>query len=144
MWSMGMCGRRADARRQDDAAVVDGQVGVGRDQVDVAGLEAHPGLGLGHGQRRDPRQQFGQKALVSRRQMLHKEEGDVVFGRDVFEDFAEGFQAAGRAADADHEHGERRRRVLRWFGHHGLVGRLNHGHGESLLVGPIAGGENKG
>ena len=98
----------ADARRQDDAAVMDGQIGVGRDQVDVAGQEAHPGLGLGHGQRRDPRQQFGQEALVSRRQVLHEEEGDVVLGRDVFEDFAEGFQAAGRAADADHEHGHGR------------------------------------
>lgn len=98
-------------------ALVDGERGVGRDDVDVPAQHGRAIGGFMHRYLRVALQQFGQEAQVVGRKMLHEHIGDVAAGLHVFEEGAEGFQPTGRCAKT---HDQRKVGFLR------LVGRSRH------------------
>ena len=92
-------------------AILDGQVGIGRNDIDVVGLGELLARDLAHRESGGPRQDVGQRAFPRRVEMLHQNEGHAGVGRQVLKQLREGLEAAGRRADAD----DRMRRCY-WIG----------------------------
>ena len=74
---------------------------VGRDHVDVPGLDRHAFLGLHHPQRRLDAEQRHQRALVVGREVLDEDDGDALRLAAGAQNLGERLEAAGRRADAD-------------------------------------------
>lgn len=105
------------------------EVLVGRDGVDVIGLERGAVHGLADLQARRAPQQLGQGARVRRVEVLDDDEGEPRVLRHRPEQLLERAQTARRAADADHAKPTRGAPFeRRWGRRGGLRGRLGH-HG---------------
>ncbi len=93
-------------------AAEDCQVGVRRDHVDVIRLDPHVVARLADRHARALREQAGEDAVVRRVQMLDQHVSHAEVRREMVEELVEGFEAAGRSADADdREHGGQHGRV---------------------------------
>jgi hypothetical protein len=77
-----------------------GQVLVGRNNIDVVGLYLYPVLYLHHRQVRDSSDQLGQDTGMASIQMLDDDESHATVGRHIPEKLLQRLQAAGRTADA--------------------------------------------
>ena len=95
---------RAVARlglREVQGAVADGEIGAGRNDIEVVALERHSVGGLPHGHRRVAGQQVHHHAFVGRIEMLDQDEGHAVAGRQRVQQLPAGVEAARRGADPD-------------------------------------------
>ena len=93
----------AVALAQQQPAARDDHLLLGRNQIDVVGLDRHAVLDEVDRQRGVPRQQLVHQALEVGRQVLDDDERHPGVARDVVEEALERFEAAGRRADADDE-----------------------------------------
>ena len=82
-------------------AIGNRQRGIGRDHIDVVGLHRFAIGGVHHRHRSAAADQFGQKAVVQRRQVLDQHEGHAAVGRHFREETLERLQPTGRSTDAD-------------------------------------------
>jgi len=116
-------------------AVGDPHVDVGRDDVDLVGFDAHAFSDLHDGHLAMGSEQFGQKAVVARREMLDDDESETELGGEAFEKLGAGLEPAGGGADAgDHEIGQNFDAVLlQWlWGSRGPVAVVGVTRGGSL------------
>ena len=82
-------------------SVQDGQVRIGRDHVDVVGLDLHPVFRLDDLHLGVPPEQFRHHAFVGRFQVRHEDERQAGVRGQVGEELREGLEPARRAAHAD-------------------------------------------
>jgi len=71
----------------------------------VIRLDLHVARHLDDGHGGEVAEEIGQDAGVMRVEVLHQHEGHAGGGREVAEEFGEGFQAAGGCAYADNQPG---------------------------------------
>ncbi len=86
---------------QPQLAAAHGHLAIGRDDIDVIRLDSQAIGGLADGQGRVPAEQFNHQTFVSGIEMRHEDECQAAVGRHMRQEAFEGFQAAGRGADAD-------------------------------------------
>ena len=86
---------------QPEAARLDDQVGVGRDDVDVVGHDGRLVDHLGDRHVRLAPQQLGEQARVLRVEMLDQDVRHAGVAGQVLEELGEGFEATSRGTDAD-------------------------------------------
>ena len=82
---------------QPEGAVLDCQIGAGRNEIDVVALELHPVCRLQNLHRRVAGQQIDHHALVLRIEMLDQHEGHAAVGRQRVEELLEGVEATCRS-----------------------------------------------
>lgn len=86
-----------------DARLTDLELVVGRDHVDMIGLELEPPVAdLGDGHLRAPANDRGELAVVVGREMHDHDIGKPEIGRDRVEELAQRFDATRRGADSDY------------------------------------------
>jgi hypothetical protein len=98
-------------RREPQDALADAEVPIRRNHVDVVPLDGGVAGHLPHRHRRVLAQQLGGQTFVGGIQMLDHHERHAAVGRHGPEEAGEGFETAGRGADA-HHHGTGRRSRL--------------------------------
>src|SRR5579872_2489986 len=110
------------------------EIGVGRNHVDVVGLDPHALLGPLHRHASGAAQDFGEKAAVSRIEMLDQDVRHAGIGGERVEELREGFHASGGSPEADYRIVSGARRNGRLSG--SLPGSLALGffHSSSSLV----------
>ena len=84
--------------------VLNGHGGIGRNDVDVIGLDLHAILHFDDGHGCGAGDQLGEHAFVLGIEMLNEDESHSGVGREMGEKFGEGFQAAGRSSNGDNGH----------------------------------------
>ena len=89
------------ARREGQPAAVDRDVRVGRDHVDVVGLDGGAVRGLADRHRRGLGQRVAQEARVRGIEVLDEHERHAAVGGEVLEELGERVQPSRRGADAD-------------------------------------------
>jgi len=82
-------------------AVENGEIAVGRDDIDVVRLDLHAVLDLEDGHGGGALKQFNHDALVGRVEVLNDDEGEAAGGRDVLEELFQRLQSPGGSANAD-------------------------------------------
>jgi len=87
--------------RQTEPAVLDGEDGVWRDDVDVAGGDQRPFLGHVDRKRREACDNRGKRAFVSRIEVLDDDERHADIGGDLREERLERLDPTGRSANPD-------------------------------------------
>jgi hypothetical protein len=95
---------RAMARlgpREMQGAVLDGEIGAGRNDVEMLRLDRHSLRCLPHAHRRVAGQQIHHHALMGGIEMLNEDEGHAAVGRQGAYELPAGIEAAGRSAYAD-------------------------------------------
>ncbi len=92
--------RRGRLEQMQDAAQ-NGEVPVGRNDVNMVGLDFHPILDLDDGHARGPLQKFHHDALMGRVEMLDDDKAKAALLGYVPEKLFQGFQAAGGSAKTD-------------------------------------------
>ena len=98
------CPARRIGLRQAQGAVLDGQIGARRDDVEVFRQDGHAVLGLQHRQGRMLGQQFHEHAGVSGIEVLDQHEGHCCRRGQGIEQLRARLKAAGRRADRDDPH----------------------------------------
>ncbi len=88
-------------RQELQVSVPDRHVHVGRDDVDVVGLDAHAVQRLGNRHRGRAGEEGRQDALVGRGQVLHEHKRRAGVRGQVLQQLPEGLEAAGGSADAN-------------------------------------------
>ena len=106
---MERCGVRVSGRGSKlQNAPRDAQVRVGRNDIDVIGLDPLIVRDLAHRQRRGACQELRERAFVLRIEMLHQHEPHARIERQMREQLRERLEPARRGADAD----DRKRRAF--------------------------------
>ncbi len=100
-------GERALRGGEADAAVPDGEVAAGWNDVDPVGFDRLAVLRLGHRHGGHPRQQLGHHALVVGIEVGDEDERHAAPGRHRREEALEGVEAAGRGANPDDQRARR-------------------------------------
>ena len=99
-WQAGTMTRQG--LREVQGALANGEIGSGRDDVDVIALDQHSVGGLLHHHGRAGGQQVHHHAFVGRIEMLDENKTHAVAGRQRRQQPSAGFQAAGGGADTHH------------------------------------------
>ena len=87
--------------REVQGAVADGEIGSGRNDIEVVALDRHSVRRLPHGHRRVAGQQVHHHAFVGRIEMLDQDEGHAVAGGQRVHELPAGIEAARRGAYSD-------------------------------------------
>ena len=87
--------------REVQGAVADGQIGSGRNDIEVVALDRHSIRRLPHGHRRVAGQQVHHHAFVGRIEMLDQDEGHAVAGGQRVHKLPAGIEATRRGAYSD-------------------------------------------
>ena len=87
--------------RDAQDAVLDGEIGSGRDDIEVVWLYHHSICSLPYGHRRVAGKQLDHHAFVGRIEMLDKDEGHAGAGRKRLQEFSAGIEATSRGAYSD-------------------------------------------
>ena len=88
--------------RQVQGAVADGEIGGGRDDIEVVGRDGHSIGCLEHGHRRVAGQQVHHHAFMGRIEMLDDDESHAAGGGQRRQEFPAGVEATRRGADPDY------------------------------------------
>ena len=107
-------------------AAADGQIGSGRDDIDMLPLDRHSIHGLLNGHRRMTRQQVHHHAFMGRIEMLDQDERHAAGGGNCIHELSAGVQAARRGSYPNDREiiGVDRRGVCEWSGAPRYVQRL--------------------
>jgi hypothetical protein len=106
-------------------ALVDGQEGARRDDVDMVSLKRQSVASLQHGHSRVPSKQLSQHAGVIGFEVLYHHKDKATCRRDVFEELLQRFEPAGRCPQTNDQGGSRPalgrspvRRIFSWLTTH--------------------------
>lgn len=89
-------------RADPEASPADFEVGVGSDDVEMIRLRRHAAFRHRDRHLRGSRQQFLEKAVLLRRQVLHQHVSHAGIGRQILEDLGERLEPARRSSYAHH------------------------------------------
>ena len=93
------------ARQKFQPALRNAQIRVGRNDIDMIGLDPQIVRHFAHRHRRRARQKLRERAVMLRIEMLHQHEAQTRIEREVFQQPRERLQSAGGRADADDGNG---------------------------------------
>ena len=111
--------------RDVQSAVADGEIGSGRNDIEMLALDRHAIRCLPHRHRRVPGQQVHHHAFVGRIEMLDQDEGHAAIGRQRVHKLPASIKAARRGAYSDDR--EVRRAARRSARRHGAPARSRRG-----------------